>query len=347
MQTVCCRRVYSCRACPAWKITFINIPVLNTAGCYYGGPGAAVYYLTEHLRYNPKAEHYLLIGPYDHFEAQRGTRNAFGQQNEFISGYRRDPVALIDLVELRYQWFDYVFKGAPKPAILQDRVNYEVTGANVWKHAPSVAAMPSSKLRLYLRTTKQSTTYQLSESKPEGDEFITQTVNLADRSDADKPRPGGGVLDKDFDSTNGVVFVSDPFTKRVEISGLFSGLLDFTANKKDFDFEIDLYKLTLAGEYLQLAPYWARASYVRDRTQRHLLTPGTRERLDISSIRLMSSEFEPGSRLVVALSVIKESGRQINYGSGKAVIEETTQDAGTPLQIKWYGESYLDLPVSR
>lgn len=187
----------------------------------------------------------------------------------------------------------------------------------------------------------------MSESKPEGDEFITQTVNLADRSDADKPRPGGGVLDKDFDSTNGVVFVSDPFTKRVEISGLFSGLLDFTTNKKDFDFEIDLYKLTLAGEYLQLAPYWARASYVRDRTQRHLLTPGTRERLDISSIRLMSSEFEPGSCLVVALSVIKESGRQINYGSGKAVIEETTQDAGTPLQIRWYGDSYLDLPVSR
>jgi hypothetical protein len=43
----------------------VNIPVLNTAGYYYGGPGAAVYYFTEHLRYNPKTEHYLLIGPYD------------------------------------------------------------------------------------------------------------------------------------------------------------------------------------------------------------------------------------------------------------------------------------------
>jgi hypothetical protein len=60
----------------------INIPVLNPAGYYYGGPGAAVYYFTEHLRYNPKAEHYLLIGPYDHFEAQRGTGNAFGQHTE-------------------------------------------------------------------------------------------------------------------------------------------------------------------------------------------------------------------------------------------------------------------------
>jgi putative CocE/NonD family hydrolase len=325
----------------------INIPVLNTAGYYYGGPGAAVYYFTQHVRYNPKAEHHLLIGPYDHFEAQRGTRNAFGQQIEFISGYRRDPAALIDLVELRYQWFDYIFKGAPKPAILQERVNYEVTGANVWKHAPSFAAMSASKLRLYLTAVKQETTYRLSGSKSEGDEFITQTVNLADRSDAEKPRPGGAVLDKDLDSTNGRVFVSDPFPQQVEMSGLFSGLLDLTTNKKDFDFEIDLYKLTPAGEYLQLAPYWARASYVRDRTERHLLTPGSRERLDISSIRLMSSQFEPGSRLVVVLSVIKESGREINYGSGKPVIDEDIQDAGTPLQIKWYGDSYLDLPIGR
>lgn len=323
----------------------VRIPVLNTAGYYYGGPGAAVYYFTEHLRYNPKAEHYLLVGPYEHLQAQRGTRNAFGQHAEFIFGYRRDPAALIDLVELRYQWFDYVFKGAPKPAILQDRVNYEVTDANVWKHAPSIAAMSASKMRLHLTATKQGAAYRLSESKPAGDEFVAQTVNLADRSDADQPSPGGGVLDKDVDSTNGLVFVSDPFNKRIEMSGLFTGLLDFTTNKKDFDVEIDLYKLTPAGEYLQLAPYWARASYVRDRTQRHLLRPGVREHLGFSSIRLMSSQFEPGSRLVAVLRVIKEPGREINYGSGKEVIGETIRDAGAPLEIKWYGHSYLDLPV--
>jgi predicted acyl esterase len=207
--------------------------------------------------------------------------------------------------------------------------------------------MSASKLRLYLAAAKRGPTYRLSESKPAHDEFITQTVNLADRSDADKPHPGGGVLDKDLDGTNGFVFVSDPFTKPFEMSGLFTGLLDFTTNKKDFDFEIDLYQLMPQGEYLQLAPYWARASYVRDRTQRHLLTPGARQRLDFNSIRLMSSRFEPGSRLVVVLHVIKESGREINYGSGKPVVAETIQDAGTPLEIKWYGDSYLDLPVGR
>jgi predicted acyl esterase len=207
--------------------------------------------------------------------------------------------------------------------------------------------MSASKMRLHLTAVKQGATYRLSEGSPARDEFIAQTVNLADRSNADKPSTGGGVLDKDVDSTNGLVFVSDPFNKRIEMSGLFSGLLDFTTNKKDFDFEIDLYQLTPAGEYLQLAPYWARASYVRDRTRRRLLRPGARERLDFGSVRLMSSRFEPGSRIVVVLRVIKESGREINYGSGKPVIDEAIQDAGAPLEIRWYGDSHLDLPVNR
>jgi predicted acyl esterase len=194
---------------------------------------------------------------------------------------------------------------------------------------------------------KQGTSYRLSENKPARDEFITQTVNFADRSDVDTPSPGGNVLDKDLASTNGLIFVSDPLTKPVEMSGLFSGWLDFTTNKKDFDFEIDLYQIPPKGESLQLAPYWARASYVLDRTQRQLLAPGKRECLDFSSIRLMSSRFEAGSRLVVVLRVIKESGREINYGSGKPVIEETIADAREPLQINWYGDSYIEVPARK
>ena len=68
-----------------------------------------------------------------------------------IAGYETDPVARIDIVaDLRYQWFDWVLKGGPKPALLADKVNYEVVGANRWKHAPSVAAMSNGALRFYL-----------------------------------------------------------------------------------------------------------------------------------------------------------------------------------------------------
>ena len=61
-------------------------------------------------------------------------------------GYAIDPVAQIDSIELTYQWFDYVMRGAPKPTLIKDRINYQVMGANIWKHAPSIDAMSTKKL---------------------------------------------------------------------------------------------------------------------------------------------------------------------------------------------------------
>ena len=43
----------------------------------------------------------------------------------------------------------------------------------------------------------------------------------------------------------------------------------------------------------------------------------------------------------------KEPGREINYGTGKDVVDESIADATAPLQINWFGASYLDLPVHR
>jgi hypothetical protein len=49
----------------------------------------------------------------------------------------------------------------------------------------------------------------------------------------------------------------------------------------------------------------------------------------------------------MVLRVIKESGRQINYGAGKDVSDESIRDADMPLEIKWYTDSYIDLPIGR
>jgi putative CocE/NonD family hydrolase len=324
-----------------------NIPVLITIGYYAGGPGAGVYYFSQHEKYNPAAEHYLLIGPYGHIEAQYGPFGLLGNSVTSLSGLKLDPVAVLNLTDLRYQWFDYVFKNAPRPDLLKDRVNYEVTGANVWKHASSLATMAGGTRRFYLSTMKSDHAYELSEQKDAHDASIDLRVDLADRSDADRKVPGGGVLDTEVDTWNGIEFFSDPLTKATELSGLFSGRLDFVTNKKDFDFEIDLYELTPHGDYIQLAPYWSRASYVGDRTRRRLLTVGKRQHLDFQSVRLMSRHLQEGSRIVAVLRVIKEPGRQINYGTGEDVSTETIQNAKAPLEVHWYSDSYLDLPVGR
>ena len=323
----------------------IKIPILQTAGYYYGGPGAAVYYLTQHYKYNPGAEDYLVIGPYDHVLGQRGLVTALGDTTYILSRYKVDPVALTDFGELRYQWFDYIFKGAPKPALLKDKVNYEVMGANVWKHVPSIAAMSDQALRYYLIALRTGENYRLSERNPATATTVLQNVDLADRTDVDRRPAGGGIVGTAIDAWNGISFISNPLLSPIEISGLFSGRLEFITNKKDFDFNISLYELTAKNEYVLLSTYWARASAVGDLAHRQLLTPGKRERLDFKSVRLTSRQAQPGSRIVVLINIIKQPDMQINYGTGKDVSDETVGDATEPLRIQWFGDTFIDVPI--
>jgi putative CocE/NonD family hydrolase len=323
----------------------IDVPVLTTTGYYDGGQIGALYYFIQHNQFRPGAEHYLLIGPYDHVWGQRGTFGRLGSPQTNLRGYEIDPVAQIDLGELRYQWFDSIFKGKPRPFILKDKVNYEVMGANEWRHAPTLGAMGNQTLRLHLSPVRRGDDYRLVR-KP-GGAAVRQTVDLADRTDADRVVPGGGVIDKEIDRGSALVFVSDPFAKPFELSGLFSGRLDLVTNKKDLDFAVELYERTAQGEYFQLSYFMARASFVKDRGRRHLLTPGQRERLDFRSGRLTSRRFQPGSRLVAVLRILKSPAAQIDYGTGKDVSDETIADAGVPLEIRWLGSSFLDIPVRR
>jgi predicted acyl esterase len=292
----------------------IDIPVLQTAGYYGGGPGGATYYFRQHYQHRPNARHYLVVGPWDHGEAQHGTLSLRGQHQKEIDGYPLDGAAKIDLEELRYQWFDHVLKGKPRPALLEDKVNYEVTGANVWRHAPSLEAMARSTQRLNLGRDR------------------TVAVDYKDRSDVDRKVPGGKYLDVAFDDWNGVVFETPPVAAPTEISGLLKGHLDFETNKQGFDCEIDLYAKSKAGEYFALAPWWSR---VRGRS------------VDFESLRLMSHLLQTGDRIVAVLRVLKDPGRQINYGAAGDVSEQSlARDAGGPLRVTWRSTTYLELPMT-
>jgi putative CocE/NonD family hydrolase len=327
----------------------ITIPVLQTAGYFYGGPGGAIHYFLEHYKHNPRASHYLLVGPYDHLQAQRGVVTVLGDTATFIAGYDIDPVARIDiLADLRYQWFDHVLEGGPRPAMLRDRVNYQVMGANVWRSAPSIAATANGRLRVYFNPRRSGARYSLSESPVVTDASIPLTVDLADRSDIDRPSSRGGILDAAIDTSNGITLVSEPLKEAMELTGLLSGHLELITNKRDFDFIISLYEWLPDGRYFQLPPYTSRASHVASVTERRLLTPGTRERLDFASrLRMMSRRVGAGSRLMIVLSIVKNPGQQINYGTGKDVSDESVADAGEPLTIRWLPGSYVDVPTRR
>ncbi|GAB3347516.1 hypothetical protein GCM10027430_07210 [Lysobacter tyrosinilyticus] len=316
----------------------IDIPVLATSGYFDGALVGVQYYFNEHTRYNRRADHTLVIGPYEHFTMQTGV-------GRVVQGYEVDPVANVDLQDLRFQWFDYVFKGTAKPELLKDRVNYQVMGANVWKHAPSLAAMSNGALRMYL-LAGEGKQNRLSTERPGHNSVIEQRIDFTDRGDGDWTAPLLSVTPT-LDDHNGLVFTSAPMEQSTEVSGLLSGRLDFVANKRDLDVSVALYERMADGRYLQLTTYMGRVSYARDRNHRRLLTPGKRQRVDFVSERATSRLLQPGSALVAVLSINKQPDLQINYGSGKDVSDETVADAGEPLQVQWRGGSYLDIPVRR
>ncbi len=89
------------------ELAKLDIPVLQTVGYFFGGPAAGTWYFKRHYQFRPDAQHYLVAGPWDHPMAQRGA----GAGHDTLGGYKLDPSALVDLVALRFQWFDYTLKG--------------------------------------------------------------------------------------------------------------------------------------------------------------------------------------------------------------------------------------------
>ncbi len=319
----------------------INIPVLTMSGYYAGSEPGALYYFMQHHRYNPRADHTLFIGPYDDAAMQRGPLPT-------LQAYTVDAAAMVDMRELRYQWFDHVFNGSATPALLSDRVNYEVMGANEWRHVASIDAMAKGTIRFYLDPAASGDTHHLSQHKISHPSFVHQTVSLKSRKDA-AWLPSLDLISKSLAPHNHVLYESDPLPKPIELNGLATARLDFTVNKMDVDLNVILYEHLANGGYLRLFSPTdeIRASYARDRVHRHLLKAGERQTVNFRSERLTSRLLQPGSRLVMILGISKRPDREINYGTGDDVSEESIADGAPPIKVRWFSDSYIEVPVLR
>jgi uncharacterized protein len=310
----------------------IDIPILSVTGYYDDGQISALRYFTEHYKFNKNARHYLVIGPYDHFGAQR-------RPSRVLNGYTIDEVARIDTTYITFQWFDHVLRGGPMPELVKDKVNWEVMGANEWRHAPSIDKMHDQVLTLYLDD------HRLVKAKPDGARFLEQKVDLADRKTTYNEYYPSPIVQDALDDGHGIVFTGDPLEQPMSLDGTLSGELRVSINKKDMDVGVVLYEKTPEGKYFNLTYYLGRASYARDLSVRRLLTPGKVEAIDFERTRMVSRQLAKGSRLVVVVNVNKNAFAQVNHGTGKDVSDETIADAKGPLEIRWYGDSYVRLPV--
>jgi predicted acyl esterase len=301
----------------------INIPVLTVIDDVVGDDvnqsAGALHYFTQHYGNLPDARHTLLLA----------------SQGSYGSG------ADVDLREMRLQWFDSVLKNVPAPALLIDRVNYRIGGSGDWRHAASISAMANGAMKLYLDPAASAGRHHLAESQPTSKSSVSLAVDFRDRRDSASVAGARDVL-----PANSVIYLGDPLPQAIEVGGVLSGELDFGINKLDMDLNITLRELTSAGESLAVFdPCELRASYAQNRSERQLLKPRERQQLAFRCEQVVSRRVQAGSRLQLVLGINKRADREINYGTGNDVQDESVADARIPLQVLWHDSSFISIPV--
>ncbi len=316
----------------------INIPVLSITGYFDDGQISALEYYREHLKHNPRANHTLLIGPWDHFGSQ-------GRPSPVVNEYQVDAVALQPITDVIYQWLDHVLKGTKRPELLADKINYQLMGTNTWQHATSLRTAAPETLTFYLHSDQDKRGVLASKQAKPASSYV-QTVDFADRKKQNNtayyPWP---IIRDDLESGDAPVFVSAPLTHDVDLVGTFSADLAVRINKRDVDIGLTLFEQMPDGRYFHLGYFLGRASYVKDPTTRQLLTPGNITQLPITKSRMTGRRLSAGSRIVLLADVNKNESAQVNYGTGRDVSDESIADASEPLIIEWLSDSALHLPV--
>jgi hypothetical protein len=198
--------------------------------------------------------------------------------------------------------------------------------------------MSNRVLRLYLDSKN------LTEQKPKNTSFVQQKIDFLNRESMNNYFHPTLIIDS-LDPSNGIVFSTKPFENDFIISGAFTGKLIAETNKRDMDISISFYEQRSDGKYFSLSRYLGRASYAKNNSQRQLLTPDKKEQIPLNASHIISKKIKKGSKMVIVVNVNKHPFEIINYGSGKEPTKETIKDAGEPMIIKWFNESFIEIPI--
>ncbi len=317
----------------------IDIPVLSITGYYDDAQVSALRYYTEHVKYARGADHYLVVGPYDHFGSHAR------EKPMVLRGYTLDASAQMDSQALKLQFLDHALRGAPKPQLLADRVNYQVMGADRWRHAASLEALHGVPMRLYFADQKLEGMYSLTNRVPPSTSKVIHEVDLADRVKFHNFHAyPGQIVQGPLQQVTESSFLTTPFETATTVTGAFRGELLVTTNKRDFDLGITVFEAMPDGKLFHLAYGLQRASYTESSEKRKLLNPGKPARVTFAT-NLVARQMLPGSRLLVLVDVNKHPMAQVNYGTGKDVSDETVKDAGEPLKIEIASGSFIEVPL--
>ncbi len=302
----------------------VDIPVLTVTGYYSAGETAALYYFTQHHRARCERRSCL---------ADRPVRRAQRRARRFVLGSRarsrpgrahRPERRALRMVRACAR------RGGAAGASLSANVNYELAGANEWRHEPSLEALESKPLRFYLEASPSGAPHALAAEKSAAPMSLTETVDLRDRGDADW-RPAQELDLDGIAAARGRAIRDGALRRAVDVAGRLRGVLDFTINKYDVDLVVTLYELRAERRIREaVRPRLCLPCELRAGPRPAPPAPGGRQAATTVSERENGGPHgsQAGSRLALALGINKRADQQINYGGTHDVSEESIEDAG-------------------
>lgn len=332
----------------------LTLPILTITGAYDGDQPGALHYYRQHMRFGSpraRANHFLIIGPWDH----PGTRTP---QRE-VSGLSFGEASLVDLNGLHKEWYDWTMKGGPRPGFLKKRVAYYVIGADEWRHASSLDVIGRQKRTFYLDSRGQASSVfrsgDLRRTPPTtaGRDSYTYDpldVRSAERVIGRSEEHLTDQLDVMAIEGDGLVYHSEPFAQDTVVSGSPRLTVWMAMDVPDTDIAVDLYEITQDGQSISLGGDMVRARYRDSLLEEELVVPGQVNRYVFDGFDWFSRRIPKGSRLRLVISAPNNAFVQKNYNSGGVVAAESGKDARTAHVTLYHDAqrpSALELPIDR
>lgn len=330
----------------------INIPILTITAYYDGDQRGALTYYRRHMQYAPAsgtANHYLIIGPWDH----GGTESPELE----VGGLKLGAASKVDILGLEKEWLDWTLKGASRPEFLKDKVAFYVTGEEQWHYAHRLEDVANGQVALHLHSSGRADSVfhsgTLSESAAEAepaDSYVYDPMIMSDSEAGPGISKDYLLQQKDVARINGtgVVYHTDPLASDLTIAGDIDLRLWISMDVPDTDFMATLYEIQEDDTSIQLTRGALRARYRESIYHPKLATPGEITEYRLKAFQYFARRIPKGSRLRLVITAPDHVYFEKNYNSGGDVTKESSRDARTA-HIKVFHDpqhpSVLLLPI--
>jgi len=343
----------------------MNIPILTLTGHFDADQTGAMTHYRRHVQNaSPEArkKHFVIIGPWDHgvYRAKSSAEHAgltFGQASQ------------IDITQLHLDWFNWVLKDGPKPALLENNLAYYVMGDERWKFADSLEKIPSSPRNWYLDSGEKgapslSAPGLLGDAPPCRAPSDTYTYDPLDTRPGEMEIELGGERGSyNIMSTNalsqrhaqsvsrfghGLVYESPPLAEDTEISGYARLVAWISMDVPDTDFMVTVHEVRPDGTSIQLTDDALRARYRKSPRTATLAVPGEIDQYEFKEFWFFSRVLRKESRVRLVFMSPNSIHLEKNYNGGGVVAEESAKDARRAritLHHDARHASFLELPV--